>query len=137
MLPATCTMEHQRPFYGGKNADTRNLHDVYHSTHIIDILGVCDIGHQPRASPTNEGWMVSDFYPWIAVLEGMGKSQVWLTWENPHALLENYGSQAVNPESITHRGERAQERLSCKGGYINGDPFVERLVVLSQNNVGK
>ena len=61
----------QQPYYGGENADTRNPPDVQHNTHIISVLGVSDLGHQRRASPRVDGWMVSDFYLWLQVLRGM------------------------------------------------------------------
>ena len=60
----------QQPFYGGENADTRNPPDVHHNTHIVSVLGVSDLGHQRRASPRVDGWMVSDFYLWLQVLQG-------------------------------------------------------------------
>ena len=60
----------QQPYYGGENADTRNPPDVQHNTHIISVLGVSDLGHQRRASPRFDGWMVSDFYLWLQVLRG-------------------------------------------------------------------
>ena len=51
----------QQPFYGGENADTRNPPDVHHHTHTVSVLGVSDLGHQRRASPRVDGWMVPTF----------------------------------------------------------------------------
>ena len=60
----------QQPFYGGENADIRNPPDVHHNTHIVSVLGVSYLGHQRRANPRVDSWMVSDFYLWLQVLQG-------------------------------------------------------------------
>ena len=124
-----------QPMYGGMNADTRNPPDVHHNTHIIGVLGVCDMGHQRRASPRRDGWMVSDFYLWISVLRGMGKSQSWLSCENPYALLSRYGTTTKALDYTDDENQLVRANISWQEGYLHGDPFEERAVVLSQNNV--
>ncbi|KAL8726814.1 MAG: hypothetical protein Q9181_005917 [Wetmoreana brouardii] len=129
--------DHQllQPSWAGLNADTRNPPDVHANTHIIGVLGVCDLGHQRRASPHRDGWMVSDFYLWISVLEGMGKSQSWFSCENPYGLLSKYGSEAKELEYTSDEGTLERAPISWAQGYIHGDPFEERVLVLSEKNV--
>ena len=123
------------PVYGGINADTRNPPDVHRNTHIIGVLGVCDMDHQRRASPRRDGWMVSDFYLWISVLHGMGKSQSWLSCEDPYELLSKYGTTAGALDYTDDENEVRHDKLSWEQGYLHGDPFEERALVLGKNNV--
>lgn len=54
-------------------ADTRAPPDVDQGTHIIAILGIDedDDDLKNNASPSlGDGWMVSDFYLWMHVLDG-------------------------------------------------------------------
>lgn len=137
VLPiGTDTMVSPGSSHGGQNADTRNPPDVHHNTHIISVLGVCDLGHQRRDSPQRDGWMVPDFYLWMSVLEGMGKSQSWLTCENPHSLLAKYGSQAKTLNSTNDKGAVETAPVAREQGYIYGGPFEERVLVLSENTAG-
>ncbi|KAL8803012.1 MAG: hypothetical protein Q9182_003438 [Xanthomendoza sp. 2 TL-2023] len=124
-----------KPGYGGISADTRNPPDVTGKTHIIGVLGVSDLGHQRRASPRVDGWMVSDFYLWMSILEGMGKSQSWHTCENPYALIEKYGQEAMELDYTDDQGELKRSSISWREGYLHGDPFEDRVLVLSKNNV--
>ncbi|KAL8997173.1 MAG: hypothetical protein Q9169_003500 [Polycauliona sp. 2 TL-2023] len=126
-----------QPGYGGISADTRNPPDITPGTHIIGVLGVSDLGHQRRASPRLDGWMVSDFYLWMAVVEGLGKSQSWLTCENPHALLERYGKEQIQLEYLTDENELERAKMSWSEGYLHGDPFEERVLVLGAKNVAQ
>lgn len=126
-----------QPTWCGINADTRNPPDVHPNTHIIGVLGICDLGicdlgHQRRASPQRDGWMVSDFYLWINVLDGMGKTQNEFTCEDPHTLLAKYGSESKDPDWTTDKATIEQYRTE---GYLQGDPFEERALVLSKNNI--
>lgn len=55
-------------------ADTRSPPDIGPNTHVIALLGVDedDFDQKNNASPSlGDGWMVSDFYLWMHVLEGM------------------------------------------------------------------
>ncbi|KAL8811853.1 MAG: hypothetical protein Q9223_001392 [Gallowayella weberi] len=124
-----------QPGYGGISADTRNPPDVTATTHIIGVLGVSDLGHQRRASPGVDGWMVSDFYLWMSILEGLGKSQSWHTCENPYSLLEKYGQEAMKLDYTDDQGKLKRSSISWREGYLHGDPFEERVLVLSKNNV--
>ncbi|KAL9585354.1 MAG: hypothetical protein Q9212_001585, partial [Teloschistes hypoglaucus] len=121
-----------QPTWCGINADTRNPPDVHPNTHIIGVLGLCDLGHQRRASPQRDGWMVSDFYLWINVLDGMGKTQKWFTCEDPHTLLAKYGSESKIPDYTTDEGTFEHPQPE---GYLQGDPFEERTLVLSKKNI--
>ncbi|KAL8675302.1 MAG: hypothetical protein Q9224_007475, partial [Gallowayella concinna] len=124
-----------QPGYGGISADTRNPPDVDANTHIIGVLGVSDLGHQHRASPRVDGWMVSDFYLWMSVLKGLGKSQSWHTCENPYSLLDKYGNEAMKLDYADDSGKLKRTSMSWTEGYLHGDPFEERVLVLSKNNV--
>ncbi|KAL8640477.1 MAG: hypothetical protein Q9228_002604 [Teloschistes exilis] len=50
----------------------------------------------------------------------------------PHTLLAKYGSESKNPDHTTNEGtiEHAQTQ-----GYLQGDPFEERALVLSKKNI--
>ncbi|KAL8750750.1 MAG: hypothetical protein Q9199_006867 [Rusavskia elegans] len=124
-----------QPTIARTSADTRNPPDVHSNTHIIGVLGVNDLGHQRRASPALDGWMVSDFYLFMSILEGMGKLQSWFTCENPYALLAKYGSETVISEYTEDTGESTRGRVSWPEGYLHGDAFEERVLVLGKDNV--
>ena len=78
--------------------------------------------------------MVSDFYLFMSILQGMGKSQSWLTCENPYSLLDKYGSETVTGEYTTDHGKSKTGRVSWPERYLHGDPFEERAIVLGPNN---
>ncbi|KAL8723310.1 MAG: hypothetical protein Q9225_000362 [Loekoesia sp. 1 TL-2023] len=112
--------------FNSDNGDTRHPPNVTGNTHVIAVLGVSD--ETGLASPLEDGWMVSDFYLWKHVLRGMGKSQQWLTCESPSALLAKYGR---SNRKITKDGNEIQ--VSWEEGYVHGDPFEERRVVLNDD----
>ncbi|ODM22767.1 hypothetical protein SI65_00356 [Aspergillus cristatus] len=70
--------------------DTRSPPDVTPQTRVLAILGL----HEDKLESTNaspsigDGWMVSDFYLWMHVLNGMGKSQEWSTSLRPKYLVD-------------------------------------------------
>lgn len=61
--------------------DTQSPPNVTPQTRIISVLGVDEpTVTSNAASPSlGDGWMVSDFYLWMHVLEGMGQGQEWIT----------------------------------------------------------
>ncbi|KAI4182248.1 MAG: hypothetical protein L6R41_006093 [Letrouitia leprolyta] len=120
--------------FNGDSGDTRHPPNVTANTHVIAVLGVADGGSHNRASPSEDGWMVSDFYLWKHVLRGMGKSQQWLTCEDPSQLLQKYGrsDKWVKTDQKPIGGAK-NEQVSWKEGYIHGDPFEERVIVLNQS----
>ena len=67
----------------------------------------------------------------------MGRTQTWLSCENPFGLVHNYGSEDKSPPWTNDNNELEESQISWKEGYIHGDPFEERVVVLSKENVGK
>ncbi|KAL8639934.1 MAG: hypothetical protein Q9226_008808, partial [Calogaya cf. arnoldii] len=81
----------KEPLIEAKNGDTRHPPDVQYNTHVIAVCGVADDATF-SASPAKDGWMISDFYLWKHVLEGLGESQQWITREDPRDLVEKYGS---------------------------------------------
>ncbi|KAF5857449.1 hypothetical protein ETB97_005763 [Aspergillus alliaceus] len=114
--------------------DTRSAPNVTKNTRVVAVLGV-DEGpnDQNAASPSlGDGWMVSDFYLWLSVLEGMGKTQEWITCLEPDYLLDKYGREnKVTMEDI--EGDRSvlkPVQTKWATGFIHGDPFEERKVVL-------
>lgn len=102
-----------RPSLIVPSRDTRLPPDVTPATRIISILGLTE---PPSSSSGNEiaspsesdgdGWMVSDFYLWMHVLDGMGKAQEWITSLELRYLMET-----------------ATE-------FLHGDSFEDRAVVL-------
>ncbi|KKK19894.1 hypothetical protein AOCH_000198 [Aspergillus ochraceoroseus] len=114
--------------------DTRSAPNVTENTRVVAVLGI-DEGpnDQNAASPSlGDGWMVSDFYLWLSVLEGMGKTQAWITCLEPDYLLDKYGREnKVTVEGI--EGDRSvlkPVQTKWATGFIHGDPFEERKVVL-------
>ena len=67
----------------------------------------------------------------------MGRTQTWLSCENPFGLVHNYGSEDKSLPWTNDNNELEESQISWKEGYIHGDPFEERVVVLSKENVGK
>ena len=65
----------------------------------------------------------------------MGRTQKWLTCENPHALVTNYGSEDKSLPWTNDNNEPEESQISWKEGYIHGDPFEERVIVLGKKNV--
>jgi hypothetical protein len=57
--------------------DTRAAPDVTPTTRILSVLGVDepDIESKQASPSLGDGWMVSDFYLWMHVLDDMGKTQ--------------------------------------------------------------
>ncbi|KAI4170253.1 MAG: hypothetical protein LQ343_005136 [Gyalolechia ehrenbergii] len=120
--------------FDGDSGDTRHPPNVTADTHVIAVLGVADGDTQNRASPAEDGWMVSDFYLWKHVLRGMGKSQQWITCEEPSKLLKKYGTSDKQVKTKdTGIGGNSEEQISWKEGYVHGDPFEERVVVLDKS----
>ncbi|KAL8710684.1 MAG: hypothetical protein Q9220_004702 [cf. Caloplaca sp. 1 TL-2023] len=124
--------QEQEQIIDAASGDTRHPPDVHPNTHIIAVLGTND--QTGAASPGGDGWMVSDFYLWKSVLEGMGKSQQWLTCEPPDRLIEKYG--IVNRfQTKTDNGTTTQVQTAWADGYLLGDPFEERRVVLDKSMI--
>lgn len=115
--------------------DTQNAPDVSSNTRIICVLGVDEpVNTSNTASPSlGDGWMVSDFYLWMHVLEGIGKSQEWITTMTPDYLMDKYGREdTVTMEYVDDddRSKRKPVQTKWKSGFIHGDPFEARKVVL-------
>ncbi|KAL8941114.1 MAG: hypothetical protein Q9216_002446 [Gyalolechia sp. 2 TL-2023] len=133
-LQAAFTETQAKKFiFDGDSGDTRHPPNVTADTHVIAVLGVADEGRRDRASPAEDGWMVSDFYLWKHVLRGTGKSQQWLTCEEPAKLLQKYGTADKSAKKDTGIGGSREVQVSWKEGYVHGDPFEERVVVLNQS----
>lgn len=120
----------KEPLVEAKNGDTRHPPDVHDDTHVIAICGITDDAAS-SASPAKDGWMISDFYLWKHVLEGMGKTQHWLTCEDPRNLVQKYGS-VDKFETVTSPSGTKSSQTSWADGYLHGDPFEERRVVLDK-----
>ncbi|KAG4417573.1 hypothetical protein IFR04_009303 [Cadophora malorum] len=102
----------------GDNATTRNPPNVTSKTHIVAVCGTSDI--RDGASPTRDGWFVSDMYLWKHLLKGMGASQVWLTCLDPEKLVDKY------------------EKYFPNGPYVQGDPYDDnRAIVLSRDQLSQ
>lgn len=118
--------------------DTQNAPNVTPQTRVISVLGVDEPSSTSRAaSPSlGDGWMVSDFYMWLHVLEGMGKDQKWITSMPPDYLVQKYGKQdKVTMEVFDDEGPQVTKPVQTKwaSGFIHGDPFETRKVVLDES----
>ncbi|PLB41467.1 uncharacterized protein BDW47DRAFT_99117 [Aspergillus candidus] len=118
--------------------DTQNAPNVTPQTRVIAVLGVDEPSSASKAaSPSlGDGWMVSDFYLWLHVLDGMGKDQKWITSMSPDYLLQKYGKEdKVTLEVIDDDEPEVTKPVRTKwaSGFIHGDPFETRKVVLDEN----
>ena len=81
--------------------------DISHRTRIVAACGITDIGD--LASPTVDGWFISDFWIFNHLLRGIPvANQIWLTCCSPKGLVDKYTR------------------------YAHGNPFQERRVVLEE-----
>ncbi|MCJ1259937.1 hypothetical protein MMC24_007776 [Lignoscripta atroalba] len=75
-----------------------NLPDLQPDTHIIGLCGVNDHYFEDddefAPDPARDGWMLSDFYLFKYLCQGLGKSQAWLTSLHPEELVRRYGEFA-------------------------------------------
>ncbi|KAL2001654.1 hypothetical protein VTN02DRAFT_1488 [Thermoascus thermophilus] len=113
--------------------DTRCPPDVTPGTRVVAVLGTDDDDHDDTsrmADPAlGDGWIVSDFYLWLHVLDGMGRSQEWITSMPPRDLVEKYG----RGDEVTVEDSPVQ--TGWAPGLIHGDPFEERVVVLDKDTL--
>ena len=86
---------------------TQTVPDVQPHTRILAVCGVTDHGN--AASPTHDGWLLSDFYAFNILLRDEGVAQTWLTTESPTYLVSKYKE------------------------YLHGDPYKARKVVLDHD----
>ncbi|KOC13229.1 hypothetical protein AFLA70_57g003791 [Aspergillus flavus AF70] len=113
---------------------TRSAPSVTKNTRVVAVLGADEGLNDPNAaSPSlGDGWMVSNFYLWLIVLDGVGKSQQWIIGMDPAYLLDKYGREdEMTMEDIEGNGTVLKPvQTKCAAGFIHGDPFEERKVVL-------
>ncbi|KAK2792450.1 hypothetical protein FQN52_003385 [Onygenales sp. PD_12] len=84
--------------------------DVPPKSRIVAVCGITD--YNGLASPSEDGWFLSDFYLFYHLLSPPSiktEAQFWLTTESPDDLVEKYGE------------------------YAHGDPRGERKVVLEKD----
>lgn len=115
----------------GPSRDTRAPPNVTPCTRVIGILGLDEPDKTSLiASPSSDGWIVSDFYLWLHVLHDMGKSQEWITSMAPGYLLEKYDGQ--NETTM----ETPEEKMKWEPGLVHGDSWEQRVVVLDDSLLG-
>ncbi|KAK2753836.1 hypothetical protein FQN55_000200 [Onygenales sp. PD_40] len=86
--------------------------DVPPKSRIVAVCGITD--YNGLASPSEDGWFLSDFYLFYHLLSPPSietEAQFWLTTESPAYLVEKYGE------------------------YAHGDPRGERKVVLEKDTI--
>ncbi|KAE8313932.1 hypothetical protein BDV41DRAFT_576355 [Aspergillus transmontanensis] len=86
----------------------------------------------PRAHHWGMGEWCPIFYLWLSVLDGMGKSQQWITGMDPAYLLDKYGREdEMTMQDIEGNGSVLKPvQTKWAAGFIHGDPFEEHKVVL-------
>lgn len=85
------------------------LPDVDPRSHVIGLVGIHD--HEDTASPANDGWLLSDFYLFYHLFNGLCKSHAWFTCLDPQYLVDKYDE------------------------YAHGNPYHERRIVLDRDQV--
>lgn len=118
--------------------DTRSPPNVGPDTHVIAVLGIDERenSHNEASPSLGDGWIVSDFYLWLHILRGMGKSQQWITSMKPTYLVDKYGREDyVTRDWYREAGPGNQKPVQTKwaSGFVHGDPFEDRKVVLDEN----
>ncbi|KAJ5266759.1 hypothetical protein N7478_009567 [Penicillium angulare] len=76
----------------GRDFVTRCPPDLPPRHRVLALLGICDTHNM--AHPSEDGWFVSDFYLFHHLLEPKfprSPNQLWLTCEDPAALVAKYG----------------------------------------------
>ena len=114
--------------------DTRSPPNVTPRTRILAVLGLHEEDAESTSAcpSTGDGWMVSDFYLWMHVLHGMGRSQEWITSLKPRYLIEKYGKEDKVRDTAPDVWKPAQTKSS---GFVHGDPWEERTVVLDEDTL--
>lgn len=132
---ADCRARNFQPQMHLPTRDTRAPPNVDPQTRVVAVLGVDETGSgvaRDIASPSmGDGWMVSDFYLWMHVLESMGKSQEWITSMDPEYLVSKYCLRDITTTEPEDNNLPIQKSWST--GFVHGDPFEERAVVLDEN----
>ena len=91
----------------GVEFPARCMPDVSARTRVVAVCGITDI--KGRASPSKDGWFLSDFYLFNHLLrKAQVANQTWLTSCDPKYLVKQYTR------------------------YTHGNPFQERRVVLEE-----
>jgi hypothetical protein len=84
---------------------THTVPDIREDAIILAVCGVPDIDD---ADPELDGWFFSDFFAFNYLLRGLGTSQTWMACVHARDLVRRYGE------------------------YLDGNPYSDRKVVLSQ-----
>lgn len=81
--------------------------------------------------------MVSDFYLWMHILHGMGRSQEWITSLEPRYLVEKYGTEDKVSQEQIDMVPYVWKPVQTKGasGFVHGDPWEERALVLGEDTL--
>ena len=130
--------------------DTRHPPNVTRNTRVISILGINeDSADSTNASPAlGDGWVISDFYLWLHLLRGMGVGQEWISCIQPKDLLSKYGREnkmAKQKVEICRKNENGDQvlhfetrplQMKCEDGFLQGDEFEMRAVVLDDSRLG-
>lgn len=69
--------------------------------------------------------MVSDFYLWMHVLEGTGKSQEWITSMTPDYLMDMYGREDIVTMKCVDDDDKSKRKpvqTKWESGFVHGDP---------------
>ena len=126
--------KHDSPPTQIPNRDTRGPPDVSPRTRVIAVLGVDEPSSNDNfASPSlGDGWMISDFYLWMHVLAGMGKTQEWMTCLEPAYLVNKYCLEDKTTMEKYEEDELKPVQTRWSTGFVHGDPFEDRVVVLDE-----
>lgn len=67
------------------------------------------------------------------ILDGMGRGQEWISCIEPRYLVEKYCAKNETQTTMVDYSEDGQLKpvqTKWKPGFVHGDPFEERVVVL-------
>ncbi|KAI9775945.1 MAG: hypothetical protein M1816_005657 [Peltula sp. TS41687] len=80
---------------------SQTLPDISPKSHIIGLVGTTDF--EDAASPSEDGWFLSDFYLFNHLFKGLGSSRAWLTCLDPEFLIRKYTEYAHGNSYHTRR----------------------------------
>lgn len=90
--------------------ETRTPPRVNSNTHIVAVCPV-DTDH---AGHDKDGWLLSEFYAFNNLLNGLGASQTWLVVQQPETIVQKYGQYAHGRTGADKKVVLSQDLIDSK-----------------------
>ena len=89
------------------------------NTHVLAVVGIRLVS----ADPDHDGWFLCDFYFFNQLLQGLGRSQSWITSVEPGIQINEYGE-------VTHGMQHKPRRM-----VLDKDQHPHNIVVVPENKM--